>query len=182
MKKFVSLFLALLFVFALAGCGDNGGSKQQINNNTKTVDDVLNEQINGTAAPVQTVETAPVKETVSEPDPNVDIDLTAMSATAVYSEVYNMLTAPESFIGKKIKMDGSFAMYHDEVTDAYYFACIIADATACCSQGIEFVRSGEFSYPEDYPELGAQITVTGVFNTYMEGENQYCTLLNAEMV
>ena len=58
-------------------------------------------------------------------------------------------------------MSGMFVAYTNRDGSKYYPAVIIADATACCSQGIEFVRSGDFSYPADYPELGAQITVTG---------------------
>ncbi len=112
----------------------------------------------------------------------VDVDLTVLSSTMVYSEVYNMVMSPENYIGKTVKMDGSFAMYHDEASDRYYFACIIADATACCSQGIEFVLTDKYTYPDDYPEEGGEICVTGVFDTYQEGENTYCTLRNAEIV
>jgi len=112
---------------------------------------------------------------------DVDVDLTALSSTMVYSEVYNMMDVPENYIGKSVKMNGSFAMYHDESTDKYYFACIVSDATACCSQGIEFVLSGDCKYPDDYPELGSEITVSGIFGTYSEGEYTYCQLTDAVM-
>ncbi|MBR3020239.1 MAG: hypothetical protein IKH57_24755 [Clostridia bacterium] len=92
-----------------------------------------------------------------------------------------MMTSPDVYIGKTVKMSGSFAVYHDEASDKYYFACIIKDATACCSQGIEFVLRGEYAYPDDYPPVGSDITVTGVFDTYTEGDNMYCTLKEAVM-
>lgn len=92
-----------------------------------------------------------------------------------------MLSTPDAYIGKTVKMRGSFQMYHDEATDNYYFACIIADATACCSQGIEFVLTGEHTYPDDYPPLSTEITVVGTFSTYYEGEIMYCTLKDATM-
>ena len=111
-----------------------------------------------------------------------DVDLTALSGTMVYSEVYNMVTTPENYLGKTVKMNGTFSIYHDEKNDKYYFACLIADATACCSQGIEFVLKGEHSYPRDYPEVGSEITVTGRFNTYKEGEIVYCQLTDAQFV
>ena len=63
-----------------------------------------------------------------------------------------------------------------------FFAVLISDATACCSQGIEFVLDGDYSYPDDYPLLGTNITVTGNFNYYKEGESTYCQLLNANMI
>lgn len=52
---------------------------------------------------------------------------------------------------------------------------------ACCAQGMEFILKGDYQYPEDYPELGEEITVTGVFDTYQEGEFEYCTLRDATM-
>ena len=55
------------------------------------------------------------------------------------------------------------------------------DATACCSQGIEFVLAGEHTFPDDYPNENAIITVTGLFDTYQEGEYRYCTLREAVM-
>ncbi len=112
----------------------------------------------------------------------VDVDLTALSSTMVYSEVYNMMSAPESYIGKTVKMSGNFAFYHDEASGKYYFACVIKDATACCSQGIEFILPESYSYPEDYPSPGDDITVIGTFDTYQEGEETYCTLRNATLL
>lgn len=92
-----------------------------------------------------------------------------------------MMTAPSSYLGKSVKMQGPFATYHDEKSDKWYFACIIKDATACCSQGIEFVLAGDKKYPDDYPAKGEEICVTGVFDTYQEGENTYYTLKDAEL-
>ena len=112
----------------------------------------------------------------------VDVDLTDLSSTVVYSEVYNMLYGdPESYVGKTVRMEGIFAVYEDEVNQKNYYACIIADATACCSQGLEFELSGKHTYPDDYPELGTDITVTGTFQLYQEGEGLYCHLTDAVM-
>ena len=121
-----------------------------------------------------------VSETGSGTD-EVDVDLTALSSTMVYSEVYNMMTDPGNYIGKTVKMSGVYAVYHDESTGKYYHACIISDATACCSQGIEFELKSGYSYPDDYPEEGGEICVTGTFDTYEEGEYTYCTLRNASI-
>ena len=111
-----------------------------------------------------------------------EIDLTAMSGTMVYTEVYNMLSTPENYIGKTVKMTGIFTTGKNNKTGEMYFFCLVADATACCKQGIEFVLKGKHTYPDDYPKAGEQITVVGSFNTYMEGENQYCHLENAEIL
>ena len=55
----------------------------------------------------------------------------------------------------------------------------ISDATACCSQGIEFVLTDDYTYPDDYPERGSEICVMGVFDLYEEGTYTYCTLRDA---
>ena len=112
----------------------------------------------------------------------IDVDLTVLSKTMVYSEVYNMMASPEKYIGKTVKMKGPFAFYHDETTDKYYFACIIQDATACCAQGIEFVLTDDYVYPDDYPEVDEEICVIGVFDTYQDGNYTYCTLRNAKLI
>ncbi|MCR4739538.1 MAG: hypothetical protein K5886_04665 [Lachnospiraceae bacterium] len=138
------------------------------------------------AIPEQVDELIPAP--TSEPAPDISgqtgdecIDLTVLSATMVYSEVYNMMYYPENYVGKTVRMSGIYTVYRDEITDRLYHACIISDATACCSQGIEFELTDDYSYPEDYPDEGGQICVEGVFDTYREGEYEYCTLRNAKM-
>ena len=122
----------------------------------------------------------PEEEEVQEPVyEDIDVDLTILSSTMVYSEVYNMMVSPDTYLGKTVKMDGTFTYYYDEAADIYYYACIIQDATACCAQGIEFAPIDKYTYPDDFPEVGRQVQVTGVFDTYQEGEYQYCTLRNA---
>lgn len=111
----------------------------------------------------------------------IDLDLTKISGTVVYSQVYDMLTEPDTYMGQKIKMKGSFSYFQDPDTLKEYFAAVIADATACCSQGIEFVWKGQHSYPKDYPPLGTEVTVTGTFDTYVEGEYMYVQLIDADV-
>ena len=123
------------------------------------------------------------KKTKSSKSKNgIDVDLTNKSANMVYAEVYNMMVSPEDYVGKTIKMKGTFAQFHDETTDKYYFACIIKDAMACCSQGIEFVLNKKYKFPKDYPKEGDKICVVGVFETYKEGRETFCTLKNARLV
>ena len=114
-------------------------------------------------------------------DDNVDVDLTKLSSTMVYSEVYNMMYTPENYVGKTVKMSGMFVAYTNQDQSQFYPAVIIADATACCSQGLEFVLEGNPSYPEGYPETETDITVIGTFETYLEDGNTYCRLKNAKI-
>ena len=158
MKRLICALLALLMIIALVGCGTEAN-----NNSTPSG-------------------------TQKDNTKSIDVDLTKLSSTMVYSEVYVMMTSPQDYIGKTVKMNGQFALYQatdangQPVPDQIYFACVIADATACCQQGLEFVLAGNAKYPDDYPELGTEITVVGEFQTYMEGTQQYCHLVNAELV
>ena len=118
----------------------------------------------------------------------VDVDLTVLSGIMVYSEVNSMISFPDSYIGKTVKMQGQFTIYQatDEngafIPDKMFFACMIADATACCAQGLEFALAGMPVYPDDYPELGAEITVVGTFEWYEEDGCRYYRLGNAAFV
>ena len=110
----------------------------------------------------------------------VDLDLSALSGTVVYSQVYDMMMEPERYMGMQVRMKGSFSYFQDPETKKEYFAVVIADATACCAQGIEFVWDGH-KYPEDYPPLDTELTVTGTFNTYEENGFVYLQLKDAEV-
>ena len=107
-----------------------------------------------------------------------DFDLTKMSSTMVYSTVYSMITAPDEYEGKTVKVTGNFNEYKDASTGKTYYSVLIADATACCQQGLEFDMGSGFS---DYPPENALITVTGTFGTYMEGNMKYCQLEKATL-
>jgi hypothetical protein len=122
------------------------------------------------------------EETVAETEGLDYIDLTEMSGTMVYSQVYNMVYYPERFTGTKVKMQGTFSDYLDLASGKRYFGCIIQDATACCAQGIEFNPTDDFTYPDDFPADGDTVTVEGDFDTYIEEGAQYCTLRNAKIL
>lgn len=194
-KKMWSLFLIAGAACLAAGCGSGGSvTADRTVNNTTGVEDVLqagvqaadagNDEAADAIAEAELTEgeTTDASQLIAEnADPNVDIDLTALSSTMVYSEVYDMMNTPETYVGKKIKMDGLYSFYHDDTSGNNYFACIIEDATACCAQGIEFELTDNYIYPDDYPEEGGRVAVIGVFDTYEESGYQYCTLRDASL-
>lgn len=108
-----------------------------------------------------------------------DVDLVGLSSTLVYAQVYDMMVYPEKYIGKSIRICGMFEVYSNNL--GIYFACVVPDALACCTQGIEFDLEGEHVYPEDYPEIGELITVSGTFNTYLENGMTYAQLQGAKL-
>lgn len=95
------------------------------------------------------------------PAVSVDVDLTTLSSTMVYAEVFNMMMSPDDYIGKTIRMTGIFTVYQDPETKQVYCGVIVEDATACCAQGFDLVMPEERSYPQDYPAPESEITVVG---------------------
>ena len=105
----------------------------------------------------------------------VDLDLTKLSGTMVYAEVFNMRYEPENYYGKVVRIEGFFSAYPNPETGEYYFNCIVPDATACCSQGIRFEPSDALVYPDDFPENGVTVTVCG---TYTQDDASYMGCLS----
>ena len=113
----------------------------------------------------------------------VDVDLTLMGSDLVYATVYQMMSKPEEYEGKTIRIEGKYYASYYPITDKYYNYCLIADALACCSQGLEFELGGDAVYPDDYPADQSEVVVTGVFETYTEEAGQtfyYCRLKDAK--
>ena len=184
MKQLFCLLLAACMMASLCACGKDSG-KDARNDASSS-----NEE---SSASAESIPTPKEKETPEEPEQTqtsadgVDVDLTVLSSTMVYSEVYNMLyNDPAHYLGKTVKARGGFSIYQlvtDGVLqpDPVAYACIIADATACCAEGMEFVPEGDLTYPEDYPELGAEITVIGEFQSYEENGMTWYHLVNARL-
>lgn len=162
MKKFLIALCACFVLFSLCACGEK--------ENSSATDDGK-ETIN--------------KETTTKPadtSEKINIDLTLMSGTMVYSQVYDMVYNSEKYVGQIVKMRGRFSALYGKDTGLYYPALIIADATACCSQGIEFVLKDNPSYPDGYPSKDEEVTVVGRFETYKEGSSSFCHLVNARIL
>lgn len=179
-----------IFAVMALGCGDPSNmNSTKATTTTSSVSDVLEakaqeastdtsqEAVSSITVPAPQVDSSePVYK--SEPDASVDVDLTAMSSTMVYSEVFQMCYYPENYIGKTVKMDGFYDVYQDETSGKVYYACIIQDATACCAQGIEFQLAGN-NYPD---ETVTEVTVKGTFDIYEENGTKYCTLKDSELI
>lgn len=189
MRKQMILWIMIVLMTAipLTGCGQdqNAAASRPGASQQNTVNSVLEARTateQPTAAPTAAPEATrqPVQATEpptasAAPQVKVDIDLTSLSSTMVYSEVYAMMEHPQDYVGKTMRMHGIFACSEGNL---YYF-CVIQDATACCGQGIEFILAGNPTYPDGYPTPGTEFTVTGVFEDYLEGQYTYYHLRDA---
>ena len=183
MKQLFCLLLAACMMLSLCACGK--GREKDAGNDTLSSDREVSAPTESIPAPNE--QETPDEQPQASAD-GVEVDLTVLSSTMVYSEVYNMLYFyPEDYYGKTVKMTGQFNVYQwvDEsgvVADMpVAYACIISDAAACCAEGMEFVLEGDYTYPDDYPELGAEITVIGEFQSYEENEMTWYHLVNARL-
>ena len=188
MKKILACIICLTLAFGVTACGK--ASDKDSNGDTKIISDAKNKQENSKSDTKKEVSKKEVagdagkgKSSKSKSKTNsnkIDVDLNNLNANVVYSQVYLMMTEPDKFIGKRIRMSGQFNVYAAEegnpsgVTE--YYAIIIADAQACCQQGIEFVWPGH-TYPDGFPEVKSNASVTGIFEVYEENGKKYCRLV-----
>ncbi|MBP3855767.1 MAG: hypothetical protein IK990_09190 [Ruminiclostridium sp.] len=107
-------------------------------------------------------------------DEVINVDLTAMNPTMIYSVIYDIMVNPGNYYGKRVLLDGYFDTSYDERLDTRYYFIVVPDATACCSQGLEFILNRETVYPGDYPEPGTDIRINGVIDHYDEEGKTYC--------
>lgn len=193
MKKILACIICLTLAFGVTACGK--ASDKDSNGDTKIISDAKNKQENSKSDTKKEVSKKEVnkKEVAGDAGKGkssksksktkgnkIDVDLNNLNANVVYSQVFLMMTEPDKFIGKRVRMSGQFNVYAAEegnpsgVTE--YYAIIIADAQACCQQGIEFVWPGH-TYPEGFPEVKSNASVTGIFEVYEENGKKYCRLI-----
>lgn len=188
MKKILACIICLTLAFGVTACGK--ASDKDSNGDTKIISDAKNKQENSKSNTKKDVSKKEVagdagkgksSKSKSKTSSNkIDVDLNNLNANVVYAQVFQMMTEPDKFIGKRIRMSGQFNVYAAQegnpsgVTE--YYAIIIADAQACCQQGIEFVWPGH-TYPEGFPEVKSNASVTGIFEVYEENGKKYCRLI-----
>ena len=183
MKRLLCLLLAALTVLGLGACGEKSGAPTA---ETAFPTTASEEPKALQPLPLETGEreqTAPTADTAE----STFVDLTALSSTMVYAEVFAMMSSPEDYVGKTVKMQGIFSKGQLYAAGSLndggtVFACVIQDATACCAQGIPFELAGDHTYPQDYPELGDTITVVGTFEIHEQEGMEFCRLRDAEFV
>ena len=190
MKRLFCLLLAVCMMASLCACGK--GREKDAGNDTLSSDEESSASAEIIPTPKEQ-ETPDEQQTPEEPEQTqtsadgVEVDLTVLSSTMVYSEVYNMLyNDPKSYLGKTVRARGEFSIYQLVVdgvlqSDPVSYACIISDAAACCAEGMEFVLEGDLTYPDDYPELGTEITVIGELQSYEENGMTWYHLVNARL-
>jgi len=103
---------------------------------------------------------------------DIDIDLSELSSTLIQAEYVRIFSNPEDYIGKTIKLYGSYSNQRID-SSSYVHFIIILPGDDCCVIGIEFKLDDSYSFPEDYPALNSMILITGTIDTYERNDNTY---------
>ncbi|MGN0144828.1 MAG: hypothetical protein ACI398_07585 [Clostridium sp.] len=202
MKKLKKVAIICMLITILIGCSKSEQSTRNINN-VNNADKVLDEVTDNTDKETSNNDESSADKYnemqnqqkyytgKSEEDCKnskgdnigIDYDLTKMGSDMVYATVYQIMLDPNSYIGKKIRMKGTYYAAYSESSERRYNYCIIKDAAGCCAQGIEFVCDDDNVHEYEYPAENSEIVVTGIFETYQEDgdSNLYCHLKDAEM-
>ena len=201
MRYAIKIIVCCLIIFCMSGCTKQEGNVKYLNK-SNVVNNVIKEQMdnakskkNGNRSKNTNIEIKLNKETSSKTKgveekkkrkkqnrKSIDYDLTTMGSDMVFAIVYQMMVNPKEYVGKTVRIDGSYYSIYDETTGKKSHFCIIQDATACCAQGMEFILDDSHNKKSNkYPEEEAEVVIEGTFETYHEDtdNNLYCRLKNA---
>ena len=111
---------------------------------------------------------------VVSPHMDADIDFSVMDDEEMEKQYSSIVTFPESYIGKTMKMTG-FLRYAYDNDENVYPTCVVVLEDGC-ELSLEFVLFGE-----DYPNEYDYFTVAGTFEKYEQNGNAYFHLENARL-
>ena len=182
MKKHI-VFLFATSLLLLASCASGGHLNSRNNPIASLFEKYSSEEVSETSKEIS-ASTSYSGDALSFPTyDSIDVDLTSMNATMVYSEVYNMMNEPSTYIDKIVKVSGPFVPFESTNPDYCYPAIMIQDATACCANGLEFLLYGvprcSMEGGNGYPLYNEEATIVGKFATYLEDGYMYVHLVDA---
>ncbi len=102
-------------------------------------------------------------------------DLSRLSSTMAYAQLYTMLTEPEQFVGQTVKVRGQYYNSPDASGQPGYHFVIVFDNAACCELGIEFLWTGNHPIA-DYPQPMSIVEMTGLFDICNDGGERFCVI------
>ncbi len=180
-KNLLIIILTVIMIMSVSACGGEKTAEE-----TSEAPGMIIPETEPSATPETTVsddnsspEVDEKEESeIAEPAVPDFVDLTEMSSTMVYSYVYDMLIRPTEYLGKTVKVHGTYNQIYFEANDTTYNYVVVNDATGCCPQGIEFI------VPEgvEFPAQDTPIELVGVFESYDRGDFKYTRLVVEEIV
>ena len=161
MKKIKIFAIILLAMCLSSACGNNNASGNVASAGNKTT----------------TAKT-------SQQDEPVDFDLVKLKGNMLQAQLQNMLddmqNNPSTYIGKRMRLIGNVGIING-MGDKKYYSVSTSDPTNCCTAAMEFVLKGGSEKVEDYPAEGKKVRVSGIIQSYKEGNTTYYHLVDSDV-
>ena len=188
MKKSLIVIVFLSVLISITACSNTTDKNTQnidnneFNNNSETVypDEKLNDdnsELEMHANPtIEEIEELLSEENKEErlinADSEVDFDLTVMSPTMVFAQIFDLMYNADNYLEKTFKINGNHQIFPHIETGEDISVIIIYDALGCCPQGIEL------RFPEsiEVPENLSDIIIKGELKVEFIGEYRYLYL------
>ncbi|MFI3227647.1 MAG: hypothetical protein R3Y09_09575 [Clostridia bacterium] len=144
--KLLSIFLVILM---LTGCSEKDTQEiveettEQVEISEQSSDETVLEDFGNEELTLE----------VLDADETVDYDLTAMSETMVFAQVYDVIMNPTNYDDTTFKIHGEYEYYTVPNSDEIIYFIVINDATGCCPQGLEIRFTEDLPAPEDFCEV-----------------------------
>jgi len=94
-------------------------------------------------------------------DDDLVIDIVEMSETLVGATMLNIINEPERYMGKTIRVAGTYQPFYWDEEDRYFHDLVIESQAGCCPKILEFILNDE-----DYPMVGTMIELVGIYSSY----------------
>ena len=173
MKKYLACVLLLVIVVFVSACSGSEGesTSQGASDNIIENEDIISQSENSNQ-PNETANDNKGQNIGASTNGTVDYDLTVMSPTMVYAQIYDMMYNYSDYLGKRFKIDGNFQIMPEYSPDGDGYVIIIYDALACCAQGLEL----RFKEDQQVPEHFSDIVIEGTVNIEIINEGRYIYL------
>lgn len=166
------LVTVLLIAVLLCSCGA-GDSKASAGQET-VAPEAIEEEEDGPADIAEDLAEEPGTE-------DVYLDLSPLNSTMTVAELFNMAAEPDEYVGKTIRLKGTFVLGEDEDGSVIY-GCLNTDATQCCTVVVQIIPKEQYRYPDDFPEEEEEIIVEGVFDIATQGQFQYLMMTDVDIL
>ncbi len=111
----------------------------------------------------------------AEEETVIDYDLSGFSRNMVYAQMVQVTRAPEEYEGKVFRVRGNFS-YAETLGAA---SIIFTDRTGCCEVALYFRPEHALAYPDEYPPLYSDITITARLAVDPEKPDVPCLFIDA---
>lgn len=192
MRKYKCLPFILLLILLLTSC--YGENQQGLQTKKAVSIEDISEEIDEQRGNNSLEKTVSQKEPDTDEDfdveteiqnnqsSDVDIDLTDVSSTIAYTQLFVIQRKPDEYIGKTVKLNGEFQVIENTENNIKFFAIIVSDDAACCKVGYEIVFSEKYKQSTDFPQIGENVTLVGKVNGFEKDGLTYINLIEVEIV